>query len=336
MEFIKVLLDFGKQIDNKMVIIPAGDEEVLALSKYKKELELFYYLPVPSYEITHKLVNKKLFYKMLAEMQVPHPKTYFPENITELALMGKEIEYPYIIKPAYSLSFQEQFRRKCFVVNSAEDLERAVERLKGKKLEVMIQEIIPGREIYAFYTYFNKESEPLATCGWDKIRHYPPEFGCGSFCRSNQRPSAIEPCIQLLKTIGYHGLASPEVKKDSRDGQYKLLEINARAVLQNRLAAACGTDITYLAYLDAIGQAVGDLPPPLNDVFWVDDFVDLISCWVQLVRKEASLGEIMRQLRARKVHSVAARDDLLPLIVYMYHLGTGALRLLLGKILGSR
>jgi D-aspartate ligase len=335
-EFIKVLLDFGRQLDNKMVIMPANDWDVLALSRYKKELEPFYYLPVPGYEIVHKLVNKKLFYKMLAEMKVAHPRTYFPEDTDELASMGQEIGYPYIIKPADSLSFQDAFHKKCFVVNSPQDLERAVGRLKGKNLEVMIQEIIPGEEIYEYYTYFNKESEPLAICGWDKIRHYPPQFGCGSFCRSIQRLPAIEPGIQLLKGMGYHGLAAPEVKKDSRDGQYKLLEVNARVTLQNQLVTACGVDITYIAYLDAIGQPLGDLPPPLDDVFWVDDFVDQLSCLILLARKEISVRDIARSLTVRKVHSVAAWDDLLPLIVHMYHLGIGALRLLLGKITGSR
>ena len=334
--FIKVLLDFGQQLDNKIVIIPTGDWEVLALAKYKKELEAFYHLPVPSYETVQKLVNKKLFYKLLAEMQIAHPKTYFPENTSELALMGREIEYPYIIKPAYSLNFQMEFGRKCFVVNSAQELERAVERLKGKDMEVMIQEIIPGKEVYEFYTYFNKESEPLAICGWDKIRHYPPDFGSGSFCRSSWRPAAVEPSMRLLKAMGYHGLAVPEVKKDSRDGQYKLLEINTRTVLQNRLVAACGVDITYIAYLDVSGEAVNKLPPQRNDILWVDDLFDLVSCWILLRRKEIGLGEIARSLIARRVHSVAAWDDPLPLIVDVYHLGLGALRRLLDKILGTR
>lgn len=326
--FIKALLDFGQQIDNKMVIIPVGDWEVLALAKYKKKLEPFYHLPVPSHEIIRKLVNKKVFYKLLAEMEVPHPKTYLPENTTELASMGREIAYPYIIKPAYSLSFQEEFHKKCLVINSTRGLDRAVERLRGKKMEFMIQEIVPGKEIYAFYTYLNKESEPLAICGWDKIRHYPPDFGSGSFCKSIWRPSAIEPGIQLLKAIGYHGLAAPELKKDARDGKYKLLEINARTILQNRLTAACGVDITYLAYLDAMGQPVGDLPRQLNGILWVDDFVDLLSCWTNLIRKDTRIGEVARELTTRKVHSVAAWDDPVPFIVDMYHLGIGAFRLL--------
>ena len=328
-EFINVLLDFGKQIDNKMVIIPTGDREVLALSKYKKELEQFYHLPIPTHEILQKLVNKKIFYKLLAEMQVPHPRTYFPENTTELALMGKEIDYPYIIKPAYSSPFQEEFHKKCFVINSSQELDWAVKRLRGKNLEFVMQEIIPGKEVYELYTYFNKESEPLAICGWDKIRHYPPDFGSGSFCRSIWRPSAVEQGIQLLKAIGYYGLAAPELKKDLRDGKYKLLEINARTILQNRLTAACGIDITYIACLDAIGQPVNDSPSQCNDILWVDDFVDLLSCWIHLRRKEIGIGEIVKSLRAKKVHSVVAWDDPAPLIVHACHLGFGALRLLI-------
>jgi len=334
-EFINVLLDFGKHIDSKMVIIPTGDREVLALSKYRKELEQFYLLPIPSHEIAQKLVNKKSFYKLLAEMQVPHPKTYFPENITELRLMGREIDYPYIIKPAYSLPFQEEFHRKCFLIKSSPELDWAVERLEGKNLEVIIQEIVPGKGAYAFFTYFNRKSEPLATCGWDKIRHYPPDFGSGSFCRSSWWPSAVEQGLSLLKAIGYSGLAAPELKKDPRDGQYKIIEVNARTILQNRLAAACGLDIAYLAYLDAIGQPVNNSLPHRNNVFWVDEFADPVSCLIHLKRKEIGIGEIVKSLKARKVYSVAAWDDPTPLIVHAFYQSLAALRLVFRNLSGG-
>jgi D-aspartate ligase len=110
-DFIRVLLDFGQRRDNKVAIMPANDRDVLALANHKKELEPFYYLPVPDYATVRKLVNKKLFYQMLAEMQVAHPRTYFPEDTNELAVMGREVDYPCIIKPADSLSFQDAFHR---------------------------------------------------------------------------------------------------------------------------------------------------------------------------------------------------------------------------------
>jgi D-aspartate ligase len=325
-EFINVLLDFGKQINGQMMIIPTGDRDVLALSKHKRELEQFYRLPVPTFETVQKLVNKRNFYKLLAEMQIPHPKTYFPESLIELQLMRREVAYPFIIKPAYSLPFQEEFGRKNFVINSPQELDLAVGRLRGKNLEVLVQEIIPGKEIYTFYTYLNRKSEPLAVCGYDKIRQYPLDFGSGSFCKSNWRSSVVEECIRLLQAIGYHGFAEPELKKDPRDGKYKVLEINARTTLQNRLASACGVDVEYVAFLDAAGRCVKKSLPFRRDIFWVDDFVDLLSCLMLLKRKELRIGEMIKSLKARKVHSVAAWDDPAPLFVHAMNLCFSALR----------
>ena len=325
-EFVKFLLEYGKQAKKKIAIIPTDDIEVLTLSKHKTELEQFYLLPLPSFETTQKLVNKKNFYKLLAQMSIPHPKTYFPEDIDKLKLMGGEIDYPYVIKPAYSSVFAKGFHRKCFVINSARELEQAVEKLRDKNLEVMIQEIIPEKEIYMFYTYFNKKSEPLAICGYDKLRQFPPDFGCGSLCRSAWRAVPIELGIQVLRAINYHGIAEPEFKRDPRDGEYKLLEINARISTQSRLPAGCGVDVEYIAYLDATGHSVEASLSPNNGVLWVDDFYDLLSCLIQLKEGRLGIRELFRSMNGKKIHSVAAWDDPIPFLIYPFALGFAALR----------
>lgn len=314
--FIKILLAFGKQLNGKMMIIPIGDSDVLALSKYKHELEKYYYLPVPAFETVQKLVNKKIFYKLLAEMDIPHPNTHFPENLTELRKKGLEIDYPYLIKPAYPGPFYEEFGRKNFVIHSPRELFQVIDRLRDKNLEVMIQDIVPGNEIYMFYTYFNRKSEPLAVCGYDKIRQFPDDFGSGSLCRSNLRSSPIKECIRLLKAIEYQGFAEPELKKDPRDGKYKLLEINARTTTQNRLAAACGVDVEYISYLEADGRSTKNSLAFRSGVFWIDDIPDLLSCLERLKRKEIGIGEIIRTLRIPKVHAVAAWDDPAPFVIF--------------------
>jgi D-aspartate ligase len=314
-EFVKILLDFGKQLKGKMMIIPTGDSDVLALSKHKYELEKYYYLPVPTYETVQKLVNKKIFYKLLAKMDIPHPNTYFPESLTDLRKKGLEIDYPYLIKPAYCGPFYQEFDRKNLVIHSPGELFQAIDKLRNKDFEVMIQDIIPGNEIYMFYTYFNRKSEPLAVCGYDKIRQAPDDFGSGSFCRSVLRSSPVKECIRLLKALDYQGFAEPELKKDPRDGEYKLLEINARTTTQNRLAAACGVDIEYISYLEAARRLKKASLAFRSDVFWVDDVADLISCLKRLGRKEIGVGEIIRTFKTRKVHSIAAWDDPVPFII---------------------
>jgi predicted ATP-grasp superfamily ATP-dependent carboligase len=313
--FIQTLLDFGKQLNGQMMIIPTSDSDVLILSKHARELEKYYYLPIPAYETVQKLVNKKIFYKLLAKMDIPHPKTYFPESLAELRKKGLETKYPYLIKPTYPGPFYREFGRKNFVIQSPRELFWAIARLRDKNLEVMIQDIVPGNEIYMFYTYFNKKSEPLAICGYDKIRQFPDDFGSGSFCRSNLRSSPLKECIQLLKAIEYHGFAEPELKRDPRDGKYKLLEINARTTTENRLAAACGADVEYISYLEAAGRLMKTPLAFQSGVFWIDEFVELSSCWKRLRSKEIGIEEIIRTFGPRKVYSVAAWDDLAPFII---------------------
>jgi D-aspartate ligase len=330
--FIKLLKGFGEQEGQGMIVIPAGDEAVLALSKHRDELGTFYHLPVPEHETVQKLVNKVLFYRMLNDMRLPHPKTYFPESLTKLVSTGKQLAYPYLIKPAFSSPFQREFRRKVFHVKSPQDLERAVNKLRDKNVEVMIQEIIPGKEIYSFFTYFNKLAEPLAICGWDKIRQYPLDFGFGTFCKSNWRPAAAEDSLQLLRTLGYYGFAEGEVKKDPRDCKYKIIEINARTSLQNALAGACGADIGYIAYLDAGGQVTENATPFCNNILWTDDLLDMVSFLLHIGRRDVGMKEIIDSLNPRKVHAVAAHDDPLPLFFQFTTLSLRAFRLILSKL----
>lgn len=326
-EYVNTLLNFGRQIDCRMLIIPVGDREVLTLAKYKRELEQFYSLPVSSFEMTQKLVNKKEFYQWLAHMKIPHPKTYFPEDVDELRIMGQSIPYPYIIKPTYSHAFQEEFGRKGFVINSVRDLDRAAKRLRAKpELEVMIQEMIPGKETYAFYTYLDVKSKSLGVCGYDKVRHWPADYGSGSFCISKWRPDLIKRCIKLLQIIGYHGFAEPELKRDPRDGQYKLIEINARTTLQNRLPASFGLDVEYVAYLDSLGRCPTRLVCCGDGVSWVDDFADILSVLTLVRRKQARIGDLFSSLKPRVVHSMAALDDPAPFIIHSIQSGLWAAR----------
>jgi len=226
--------------------------------------------------------------------------------------MGKAIGYPFVIIPAYSAPFQLAFHRKGFVVASQQDLESAVARLRSSEPDVVIQDFVPGPRSYAFYTYLNAQSEPVAACGYDKLRHYPLELGSGSFCRSVWRPDAVEPILDLLREIGYHGFAEPELKRDPRDGEYKVIEINARTTSQNRLAAACGVDLEYIAYLDVTGRFAGGVVQPREGVTWVEDFADQVSCLMLMRRGHLNIMEFMQSLRPGSVHSVAARDDPAP------------------------
>ncbi len=326
--FIEALLSYGRYNEGDKVIIASGDTYVEIISKHRRDLEECYFLPMPQYETVKKLQHKKNLYRLLQEMKIPHPQTWFPEDTQELVSMGREIEYPYIIKPDDTFTFQKMFIKKCFAIKSLTQLKKAAEGLKGKNIEYMIQEIIPGRELYNVSGFYNKDSQPVAVCGWDKIRQYPLDFGSGTYCISRWRPEIVEQVNAFFKMMDYYGIGEIELKKDPRDGVCKMIEVNLRSVAQNRLAAACGVDVEYIAYLDAIGKPV-DVPKRQPDgIYWVSDFTDAIACLIQLKRRETGIGEVARYLTRKKVHSIVAWDDPLPAFYRLKNMAGHLMRLI--------
>jgi len=315
---IDYLINLGERSDEKYLIIPTSDLEVTLLSMRKHDLERYYYLLLPQFEVVQNFVNKRMFYKLLDQMSIPHPRTYFPRDPADLSSVKDIINFPYIIKPACSYKFQSYFNTKTFVINSSEDLSQAIKKLSDKDLDVVVQEIIPGNDIYMFYTYFNKYSKPLGICGYDKLRQNPPDFGSGSLCKCVWRSNPIGSSIRLLKKIGYYGFAEPEFKRDPRDGIYKLIEINARTTTQSGLAAKCGVNVEYISYLDAIGEFDGACVTPKSEMLWVDEFGDFVSCLNQLKDGRLNLRDIAKSFKGDKVFAWASWDDPMPFLMTFF------------------
>lgn len=327
--YIDALVKHGSQSREKLMLISTGDLETLVISRYRQELEPFYLLSVPSAEIVSRLVNKREFSQLLSTLKIPCPKTCLPRDLDELQSIGQEIGYPFVIKPVYSAQFQDEFKCKCILVDSREALQHTLDRLKGRNLEVIIQEMVPGEDLYSLYTYFDKYSNPVAICGYDKLRQFPLDFGSGSLCKTTWRELPINLAIQTLRSVNYYGTAEVEFIRDPRDGEYKMLEINTRTTHQNRLPPACGIDIDYISYLDATGQLTTAALNPEDDVFWIDDFFDVISCLIRLKRKKLKLKDLFISSGHHRVHSIAAWDDPDPAIIQTFILGISAWHLLL-------
>jgi D-aspartate ligase len=311
--FIHFLIELSTHLDHKPVIIPTGDAEVMALSRHKDALDAFYRIPISSLDIIDLLVNKKRFFQYLSRKAIQSPKSYFPETIDEAIYIANHIEYPFIIKSAYSHEFIKRFRKKVFVIRSFSEFEKAVELLYAAKLDYFLQEIIPGNALYLFYTYFNRQSVPLGICGYDKVRQLPDDFGIGTVCRSINRPEPIDTAVQFLRNINYHGLAEPEFKLDPRDGVYKIIEINTRSVTQTLLANACGVHVEYLAYLDMIQENIASIGLAKEGVLWIDEINDL-NYHISKIRKGFfSVADIV-SLKGKKVFACAAADDPAPFL----------------------
>ena len=317
-ELKKVLLKLQNVLGDA-VLFPASDSYAIYLSDLIDELN-GYYLPAPKKEVIEILINKRRFYESLMK-KIPHPTTYFPENLEGVKRISKDISYPIFIKPYFSQPFSERFHKKGFVANSERELLEYFALMRRVEVHVMIQEIILGPPTDHIFLdgYADRDSNPKAFFARRRLRMWPLAFGNSSLCVSipaSEIASLKEALFRYLKSISYHGIFSAELKKDHRDGIFKLLEINSRtSAWFNTLSAKCGINIMLIAYLDAIGRDVEYSENYETGFKWVFLKDDIRSAMRMILNGDLDFREWISSLLGKKDYISYAKDDLRPFII---------------------
>jgi predicted ATP-grasp superfamily ATP-dependent carboligase len=260
-----ILRSFLKRLEKKLtdyaLLFSTTDLFSLHLSDLKDELEGNYHVLLPNAKVVRTLVNKREFYQSLSNHKIPCPITYFPNSSEDVKKISKEIKYPIFLKPSISQIFDRVFHKKGFLASSTNELMNYYILSSTFKIDTIIQEVIPGpaRNLYGIAGYFNRKSLPKALFAYRRLREWPPLFGTNSLMESipiSDVTSIKETTKTYLHQLGYHGIMEAEFKRDTQDGIFKLLEINARSWWQNSFPTKCRINIVFMAYLDAIAERI--------------------------------------------------------------------------------
>jgi predicted ATP-grasp superfamily ATP-dependent carboligase len=268
--------------------------------------------------------DKKQQHGAAIRLGIPTPETHFPASHEEVrSLAGQLSRYPYVIKPIeahrWRLASQHGIARgrKGILIRNRQDLEEECARIDDIA-STMIQEMIPGpaENLFTFLGYFSARSEAVAYCVRSKIRQNPPGLGYCTLTVSCLQDAVTEASIRMLTELGYYGLVGVEFKRDPRDGEYRMLEINPRAVNTIGLAAGCGVDLPYIAFQDATGGSVPSSSSWESDVKWLWLAQDLWAARELRSEGRLTVMDWLRSLRGKRVHALFARDDLVPFLRY--------------------
>jgi D-aspartate ligase len=273
--FLKALLGASGRFGGS-VLIPASDESLVALSRHKRELSRHYTVGCSDWNVTEGFIDKAKTYALAESLGVLAPRTIVPASAVELAAAAEQIGFPLLVKPAKSHLFYTRFKRKMVRVADIGELREAYAAAMQAGLAVMLQEIIPGDDSQVVnYNCYRCDGRSQAEFTARQLRKAPPEFGSPRVVRSERIPEVVEPGREILRGLGFEGFACVEFKRDSRDGQYKLMEVNGRHNLSGLLAVRCGINFPLLHYRHlAEGEvpAVADFVP---GIYWVDSFRDI-------------------------------------------------------------
>jgi predicted ATP-grasp superfamily ATP-dependent carboligase len=311
---VDTLLAAGSRLQlDGWVLYPTREETVAAISQHRQELAQRFRVPTPEWEVIRWAWDKRNTYALAHQLGIPTPRTWYPKTVDDLlAIDGSP---PFAVKPAIKEHFFYATRAKAWKASTRAELAGLFQRAAGivGPGEVMVQEFIPGGgDQQLAYCAFFKSGVAVGEMVARRLRQHPLEFGRASTLVETANLPLLESLSErLLRAIDYYGLVEIEYKLDPRDGQYKLLDINARTWGYHSLGGAAGVDFPYLLFLDQIGHHAEPCRARAG-VRWVRTLTDLPTAIVAVLKRRLSWSAYVRSLRGLATDAVFCRDDPVP------------------------
>jgi D-aspartate ligase len=311
---VETVLEVGQRYGLKgWVLFPTRDETVAALSCHRDRLAKFFRVTTASWDTVRWAWDKKNTYDRAAELGIPVPHTYNPRTERELVHLYSRL--PLALKPAVKENFFYATGAKAWRAETPDQLNdlfrKATQQIRPE--EILIQEIIPGdgQRQYSYCAFF-RDGEAQSTLVAKRMRQHPREFGrAATYVETVEHPEVEELAERFLKAIDYYGLVEVEFKQDPRDGQFKLLDVNARTWGFHSIGGPAGVDFPYLLYADQVGKPV-DRCRAKAGVGWLRLVTDLPTAALDLWDRELDLRSYWRSLKRTRAESVFCLQDPLP------------------------
>ncbi|PYV19672.1 MAG: carboxylate--amine ligase [Acidobacteria bacterium] len=225
---------------------PAPESEgfvAAVLDILRRELETLTRVEIMDEAKIRLAADKRHTHELASAAGVPAPRTVYPASLRDALARAAELEYPIVIKPC-----RETHGETVRYASSPAELPAVYRRFCEEKGFFqdnlpMLQEFIPGYGCGFFALY--QHGVPKRIFMHRRIRENPPSGGVSTCAESFFDPRLKEYGVRLLDSLKWHGVAMVEFRRDSRDHDFKLMEINPRVWGSLDLALAAGVDFPY-------------------------------------------------------------------------------------------
>lgn len=307
------LVMFSRQFDTKPVFIPTYDVMIEFVAQNFDVLKEYYHLHgVYSPEISFKFLNKKEFYTMCEDFNIPYPRTIFLNGGITIGEIWDRMKPPFIIKPHMRHKWKRQLRgEKVILINTRNEFDKILQQYPDLMGKAMVQEVIPGPEsnIYLFKGYFDRSGKLVDYFTGRKLRQFPPMFGSGSLVESIPGEEVKEASMKFFQNVKVHGLGGIEFKHDPRDGKLKMIEINMRPQTWEDITRVSGKELLWLSYCDLVGLPCHNNGQQIFGIKLVDLIPDTVSALWFMSKKRLSFREWFKSYKGRKAYALIDLKD---------------------------
>lgn len=232
------------------IIIPAGIESTLFLSKMGKRITTAKIFPMSDYETLKMLNNKWTFTELMVKNDLSCPKTILINDVNKISQIRSQIilnlGFPVIIKP-----LDMEGGKGIIKLSSFKELETYILSENKFKLPLIIQEYIPGVDVDI--SILAKDGKMVA---WTIQKWQGREII--EFIKDD---NILDIGKRIISSCNYNGVAHIDMMLDNRDNSIKILECNPRFWGSVEESMVSGVNFPYLGVLISQNER---LPEDIN------------------------------------------------------------------------
>ncbi|HEX3029099.1 MAG TPA: ATP-grasp domain-containing protein [Clostridia bacterium] len=271
------------------------------------------------------LLTKEKFYQMCDRYKVDYPGTFIYSRE-----MGEEFKLPFgfpvILKPSNGINYWEhefETQKKVYKLNTLSELKNVIKQIydAGYSDKLIIQDFIPGDDsnMRVMICFSGKDKKvKLMSLGHVMLEeHTPHGLGNTAAMINEYNRELSETLKNFLEDVGFEGFSTFDIKYDSRDGRYKIFEVNLRQGRSNYYVTGAGYNLAHYAAEEYIYGRKLEFKIADNENLWT---VIPMRVAYRYVRDEALIEKMKQLIKGKKVVNplFLKGDDSLKRRIYLY------------------
>jgi len=259
--FLRTINDTAsKHRDKKVILLGCGDNYVELIIKNRKALPGNIIAPYVDEDLMQRLLTKREFYRMCESFGIDYPSTFIYNG-----QMGDNFELPFgfpvIVKPSNGIKYwAHEFptQKKVYKLGSMEELKKVLGQIysAGYDDEMIIQDFVPGDDSFlrVMICYSGRDRKvKLMSLGHVMLEEHTPHGLGNAVVMVNEYNRELSETLRcFLDGIGFTGYCTFDIKYDTRDGRFKILEMNLRQGRSNYYVTGAGYNLARYVVEDYI------------------------------------------------------------------------------------
>jgi predicted ATP-grasp superfamily ATP-dependent carboligase len=254
---LKRLLDFGRELGRRSVIVCTSDEMAVFVARHRAVLQEWFLIPDVDPRLPAELADKYSLEKLCDRNGTPIPPAIAIDTMAQLDAVIDEIDIPVMVKST-ALRGQIQSVENSTLVQTREDL-RELAAQWVEPFQVLLQRYLPDEYCEDWFThgYCDDTGRAHVVFTGRKVRTWPAHGGAtaAAYTAADLELSMLAKlfCAQ----VGYRGIFDMDWRLDRRNGRYYLLDFNPRVGAQFRMFEDdAGIDVVRALHLDLSGRPI--------------------------------------------------------------------------------